>query len=86
MNNMTDIKKMPVIGTLTTKVITMDIIGNSSSKPYLVPAETYEIVDSHIHNGKAYYITNVWHKEYKKIPLIIVEDIVDKYEPVTPHK
>jgi hypothetical protein len=83
MNNMTDIKKMPVIGTLITKVIKMEVIGDSSSKPYLVPAETYEIVDSHIHNGKTYYITNVWHKEYKKIPLIIVEDIVEKYEPVS---
>jgi hypothetical protein len=83
MNNMNDITKMPVIGTLTTKVLKMDIIGTSSGESYSVPAETYQIVDSHMYNGKIFFVTNVWYKEHKRIPLIIVEDIVEKYEPVS---
>lgn len=86
MKNMPNIKKMPVIGTITTKVIKLDVIGTEQKEPYVMPAETYEVVDTHTHEGKIYFITNVWYKEHKRVPLIIVEDIVENYKAIKDEK
>jgi hypothetical protein len=78
-----DVTNMPVIGTLRTKVLDFEVLGTASSKnnKYQMPAETYHIVEIYEHNGKKFYITNIWYKEHKRVPLIISEDIVDYYIP-----
>ena len=79
MNN--DITKMPIIGSLRTKVLNMVKTIGDKSEPYVIPASTYNVVEIQNHNGKDIYITNIWYKEYKRVPLIIVEDIVEEYIP-----
>ena len=82
MNNK-DITKMPVIGTLKTKVLNMEIVFSSEVKvPYTVPSEIYKIVAIEEKNGMKFYITNIWYKKSKLIPVIISEDIVKIYIPV----
>ena len=78
---MNDVTKMPIIGSLRTKVLNMVKTIGDKSEPYVVPAETYQVVEIHNHNGKDLYITNLWYKEYKRVPLMIVEDIVEEYIP-----
>jgi hypothetical protein len=78
-----DITKMPIIGKVTTKVLTYFIsYPDGRKEPYDMPAETYSVVDVYEHNGHKFYVTNIWHKEHKRSPLTIVDDIVEKYEPV----
>jgi hypothetical protein len=81
MGNNNDVTKMPVIGTLRTKVINMVKTIGDKSEPYAIPAETYNVVEIFNHNGKEFYVTSLWYKEYKKVPLIIVEDIIEEYIP-----
>jgi hypothetical protein len=78
-----DVTKMPIIGTVTTKVLTYFIsYPDGRKEPYDMLAETYSVVDVYEHNGHKFYVTNIWHKEHKRSPLTIVDDIVEKYEPV----
>ena len=80
---MKDITKMPIIGTVTTKEIKYIVTDDKGKKSdYLLPKETYSVVEIEEKNDKKFYITNIWHKEYKKVPLVIAEDIVEKYEPI----
>jgi hypothetical protein len=77
-----DVTQMAVIGVVVTKVLEMTITTGDKSAPYTMEPEVYKIVSIAEHNGKKFYITNQWHKEYKRIPLIIVEDIVESYTEV----
>jgi len=86
MGNMPDIKKMPIIGTIKTKALVIDIIGSQYKEPYSLRPVTYEVVETNMHNGKMYFTTNIWYKEHKRIPLIIVEDIVEIFKKVPTSK
>ncbi len=78
-----DVTKMPVIGTLITKVIKMKVsYGKSVSVPYELPSETYKIVSIEEIEDKKIYITNIWYKEHKMMPVIISEDMIKIYIPV----
>jgi len=73
---------MPIIGTVTTKAMTWQVTTGDKTEPYEMPSATYSVVAIDEINGKKTYITNIWHKEYKQVPLVIVDEIVEKYEPV----
>lgn len=72
-----NIKKMPIIGTVRTK----ELKYSTGDKTHVVPSETYSVVGIQDINGEKAYITDVWYKEYKQVPLIIIEGIVDEYIP-----
>lgn len=78
-----DVTKMQIIGKVTTKVLSYIIsYPDGRKEPYDMPAATYSVVDVYEHNGHKFYVTNIWHKEHKRSPLTIVDDIVEKYEPI----
>jgi hypothetical protein len=82
---MRDITKMPIIGTLTTKeveyTVTSHLKDSNNVSKHTLPKETYSIVEIQEHNGHTYYITNLWYKEYKGEPQIIVDELVEEYTP-----
>ena len=65
-----DVARMPIIGRVTTKPI-----GPFKSETY----DIVEIVEDE--KGNKYYICNFWHK--RRVPQIIHEDLVEKFEPMT---
>ena len=79
----TDIKKMPVIGVVFTKPLEFDLLLPVGNKKEIIEPATYNVVSIEEVNGKKFYITDQWYKEYKRIPLIIAEDITEKYEPIS---
>ncbi len=79
---MHDVTKMPIIGKVTTKPLTYNVTFGDKTQAYEMPAETYSVVHIFEDDGQKTYVTNIWHKEYKRVPLLIIEKLVDKYEPV----
>ena len=79
---MHDVTKMPIIGKVTTKPLTYNVTFGDKTQAYEMPAETYSVVHIFEEMGQKTYVTNIWHKEYKRVPLLIIEKIVDKYEPM----
>lgn len=79
---MHDVTKMPIIGRVTTKPLTYNVTFGDRTETYDMPAETYSVVHIFEDDGQKTYVTNVWHKEYKRVPLLIVENLVANYEPV----
>ena len=78
---MHDVTKMPIIGRVTTKPLTYNVTFGDKTETYDMPAETYSVVHIFEDDGQKTYVTNVWHKEHKRVPLLIAEKIVDKYVP-----
>jgi hypothetical protein len=74
-----DVTKMKVIGVVVTKPLDMVMTILGESKPYTIEPAVYDVVSIADYNGKKFYVTNQWHKEYKRIPLVIVEDIVASF-------
>lgn len=73
-----NIESKPIIGEVKTKELEFSVVGGGSM---VLEPETYMVVQVYNHNGHKYYVTNKWYKKYKQVPLIIVDDIVDKYTP-----
>jgi hypothetical protein len=78
-----DVTKMDIIGRVTTIPIKYETFDSNNEKigEHELPKETYYVVDIFEENGKKFYVTNRWYKEYKQVPLIIFEGIVESYEP-----
>lgn len=60
------------------------LIGKVKTKamdlgPWKMPAEEIPVVEIVEAKDKKYYISNRWYKS--RIPLVIHEDLVEKYEP-----
>ena len=79
---MHDVTKMPIIGKVTTKPLTYNVTFGDKTQAYEMPAETYSVVHIFEDDGQKTYVTNVWHKEYKRVPLLIIEKLVDNYQPI----
>jgi len=74
-----DVTKAKIIGTVHTRPVGYTFGGINRT----LPATSYPVVDIiSAPNNKVSYVTNRWYKEYKRVPLIIHEDLVDKYEPI----
>lgn len=78
-----DIKKMEVIGYVTTKPLSLlakHFLNKSAEEKINLPEKTFPVVDV-LENSKGdiFYVTNIWHKEHKGIPLVITDEIVEKY-------
>jgi len=73
-----DVTKADIIGKVTTKAMSW---RTNDNEPYEMPAATYSVVSIFDKNGHKFYVTNIWHKE-GRVPLVIVDDIVDKYAPI----
>ena len=80
-----DVTKMDIIGRVTTIPIKYETFDSNNEKvgERELPKETYNVVDIFEENGKKFYVTNRWYKEYKQVPLIIIDGIVESYEPIT---
>jgi bifunctional non-homologous end joining protein LigD len=78
-----DIKNMPVIGKVTTKELkyTLTDFPSGGLSEHTMPAKSYSVVHIFEDDGQKTYVTNEWYKEYKKVPLFIIESLVDEYEP-----
>ena len=70
-----DVTKMPVIGSLVTRKMTF----KTGDSEHVIPEDNYDVVEIVEDAGKKYYIINKWHKEHKRIPLVIHEDLVKEY-------
>ena len=79
-----DVTKMDIIGRVTTIPIKYETFDSNNEKvgEHELPKETYDVVDIFEENGKKFYVTNRWYKEYKQVPLIIIDGIVESYEPI----
>lgn len=71
-----------IIGHLTTKPLKYESVIMGTSTAHEMPAEKYAIISTFEQNNHTFYVTNQWYDEYKKKPLIIVDDMVDTYEPI----
>ena len=80
-----DVTKMDIIGRVTTIPIKYETFDSNNEKvgEHELPKETYDVVDIFEENGKKFYVTDRWYKEYKQVPLIIIDGIVESYEPIT---
>ena len=72
------VDKMAIIGSIVTKSLEL----KSSAGDITLPSTEYQVVEIIKSNDKTIYITNQWHKE-NRVPLIIIEDIVESYKPKT---
>jgi len=72
------VDKMVIIGSIITKPLEL----KSSAGDITLPSTEYQVVEIVKSNDKTIYITNQWHKE-NRVPLIIIEDIVESYKPKT---
>lgn len=79
---MNDVTKMPIIGRVTTKPLTYNVNFGDRTEVFDMPSETYSVVHIFQDDGQKTYVTNIWHKEYKRAPLLITENLVDYYEPI----
>lgn len=70
---MKNLKDYPVIGTVTTTPLHFGDL--------IFPSKTYEVINILEEKTGKIYITNLWHKEYKQIPLMIHEALVQEYIP-----
>ena len=74
-----DVTKIPIIG----QVICSEMKYSFGGKEHISPSVTYNVVEIiNDENGKKYYITDKWYKE-NRVPLIIHEDLVEKYVPAS---
>lgn len=68
----------PIIGIITTKrnkiIKTTD---NKSETQFLEPVQ-YEVIEV----TDKFYVTNTWYKEYKEIPLVVLKEFIEKFEPI----
>ena len=76
-----DVTKMSIIARIVTKPLEMT--SEPSGEKSTIPAAEYDVVEIIEQGGKKIYVTNLWYKEYKKIPLIIIEDLVESVEVKT---
>lgn len=70
----------PVIGIITTKVMTFEVenINSGDKRNHTMQPEVYEVIEE----TDILYVTNTWYKEYKKQPLVILKQFVDKFEVI----
>lgn len=71
-----------IIGHVTTKPMTWIVKTEGKSENQEVPSETYEVISTFEQNNHTFYVTNKWYDEAKRKPLIIVDDITERYEPI----
>ena len=74
-----DVESMPIIGQVTTKEFKLST--GEGGLHFLVEGYTYDVVSIGQRDGHTYYVTNKWYKKHKQEPLIIVDEIVEKYNP-----
>jgi len=74
-----DVENMPIIGQVTTKEFKLST--GEGGLHFLVEGYTYDVVSIGQRDGHTYYVTNKWYKKHKQEPLIIVDEIVEKYNP-----
>lgn len=69
--------RKPVIGKIVTRELkgTMtDADGNKST--HILSSDEYEIIDE----NDDFVVTNQWHKEWSKIPLLIMKSLIETIE------
>ncbi len=77
----------PVIGKVVTKPLGMTRTAADGTKSQeTLSSETYDVigkVKSRDGNVTA-FVANVWYREEKLEPLLLLEDLVEKFEPSSP--
>jgi hypothetical protein len=86
-SNGRDVTKMEIIGYVTTKPLTLlskhFLKGSTPEEKFELSSATYPVVNVFYDDkNHIYYVTNIWHKEHKGIPLVITDEIVSKYTPI----
>lgn len=72
--------KLPIIGVITTKKMAYHIedLNTGRRSEQTMDSDIYEVIDE----TAVLYVTNVWYKEYKDQPLLILKDFVEKFESI----
>lgn len=72
----------PIIGKLKTKELTAKWTHeNGESRDQVMPGTELEVIKISKMGDCDVYITNQWHKEYRKEPLVIIDSLVKEFIP-----
>lgn len=71
--------KSPVIGKVKTKTLNLSYVMAGKTQVKECPSAEYEVIQVlELEKGKA-YVTNQWHAEHRKEPLILVDNLIDSF-------
>jgi hypothetical protein len=58
------------------QIVTIDLVMKQGERESTLVGGEYDFIDVMETNGKKIYVCNTWHKEHRREPLYIMEDLV----------